>query len=158
MTVKIKEKTNPDAPAAWLLRAAKENKAVAVGIIGEGSNTVYPKEGVSVGEVAEKNEYGLGVPERPFIRGYCDKYEKQILEDIRYSAKVAMNTKQTLAWSLEQVGKFAQNGIVNFILSKGEGTYAPNAPQTIKRKGSDTPLVDTHLMKDMIDYEVRKRK
>ena len=30
----------------------------------------------------------------------------------------------------------------------------PNAPATIKRKGSDSPLQDTDKMLDSVDYEV----
>lgn len=161
MTVRIREKTNPDAFASWLQYAAKKSKtdAVAVGIIGEGAVTPHPKskDGTTVGEIANANEYGLGVTERPFIRGYVDAHEKEILADIRYTAKVAANTNSTFAWMLDNIGKFVREGISKFILNHGEGTYPPNTPQTIKAKGSTVPLVDTHLTLDLIDYEIRRR-
>ena len=38
------------------------------------------------------------------------------------------------------------------------GNLAPNAPSTIARKGSSTPLIDTGSMLGSITYEVRKKK
>ena len=39
-----------------------------------------------------------------------------------------------------------------------DGTHlAPNAPATIARKGSSTPLIDTGALLNSITYEVRKK-
>lgn len=48
---------------------------------------------------------------------------------------------------------------VNSVMEKfTDGSLAPNAPSTIARKGSSTPLIDTGALRQSITYVVRKKK
>ena len=39
----------------------------------------------------------------------------------------------------------------------GQGGFAPNAESTIKKKGSDQPLIDTGYMRQSVNYVVKRR-
>ena len=55
-----------------------------------------------------------------------------------------------------KAGMVGRDACKNYIT---DGTHlAPNAPETIARKGSDLPLVDTASMLNSITYAVRRKK
>lgn len=37
------------------------------------------------------------------------------------------------------------------------GDFVPNSPETIKRKGSDKPLIDTGRMRQSINYVIQEK-
>jgi hypothetical protein len=39
-----------------------------------------------------------------------------------------------------------------------DGGFAPNAPATTARKGSDMPLIDTGQMRQSVHYQIRKKR
>jgi len=56
----------------------------------------------------------------------------------------------------EKAGMIGRDAVKKYIT---EGTnLAPNAPETIRRKGSSTPLIDTSSMLNSITYAVRKKR
>ncbi len=165
MGVKITETTNKATVAGWIEAQAKDSpKSGKAGILEPLGAALdlprhTPKNGVvnapTVFEVANKNEFGLGVPERPFIRGYVDAHEKEIRSELTKYCQEAALTSQSIEWALTRVGEFIQEGMKAFITNQGEGTYAPNSPSTIARKdGDSTPLIDTRQMYDAITYKV----
>ena len=48
-----------------------------------------------------------------------------------------------------------QRGLVQEEIARGN--FKPNAPSTIKKKGSDTPLIDTETMRESVNYVVVER-
>ena len=53
---------------------------------------------------------------------------------------------------LKEVGAFG----VSLVQEKiGNGSFAPNAPATIKAKGSDHPLIDSGRMRQSVHYVVK---
>ncbi len=56
--------------------------------------------------------------------------------------------------SFEKAGMVGRDACKAYITS---GKLAPNAPSTIRRKGSSNPLIDTGAMYNSITYEVRRK-
>lgn len=105
---------------------------------------------MTVGELAAIHEFGLGVPQRSFIRGYFDAKSADILSALNASWQ-ARNPNDALLTALRitmaQTAVKARDGMKQYI---NERPFKANAKRTIKRKGSDLPLVDTGVLKSSI--------
>lgn len=166
---KITEKRNPKSLAAWVMENKGKAHTVNVGILARGNDTKAEDKkglreikksqktgGLTVLDVATWAEFGIGQPERPFIRGYVDAHRKDIEAFISKTVKGAAKSGKSKEWALERIGLYVQSGIQVFIAAQGEGTYPPNAQETIDRKGSATPLIDTGQLRSSLTYEVQK--
>lgn len=126
---------------------AKE-KEVAVGIIGGGEEL----------EKAIANEFGTDkIPERPVFRQTFDKF----LKDIQKLQKEGLNNiiynDADVEITLSRTGDFYITKMRSEISTKSGG-FAPNSEATIKRKGSETPLLDTAKMIQSYKKEIRNVK
>ena len=113
---------------------------------------------VSVIDVANWAEFGIGTKARPFVRGYVDKHKADITTFVKKQTEKAFLEGHPPEWILERVGLFVQTGIQKFIADRGDGTYAGNQPRTVKAKGSDTPLIDTGVLRSSVTYAVGNDK
>jgi hypothetical protein len=123
-------------------------ESVRVGFL-EGAH--YP-DGTPVGLVAAVNEYGApsrGIPPRPFFRNMIADKSADWPEALGKTLQ-ATGLDQTKALELMGQGVAAQlrQSIV-------ETDSPPLAQSTIDRKGSSKPLVDTGVMLNSIDYEIK---
>ncbi len=130
----------------------------------QGSTAAQPHPGRSgkayatIGEVATRNEFGLGVPERSFLRAWFDLNKSRIRREIADACKEALRPtrngrpKRNKEQAMRDLGRRYVAEVRAWIL---DGVPPPNAPSTIARKGSDTPLVDTGLMMRSISYLLR---
>lgn len=111
-------------------------------------------DGADLAEVAAFNEYGdSNTPARPFMRQSFENHEDELhaaCNDV--NAKLANGVSARAA--LEPLGVFCKGLVQNEIK---EGGFAPNSPATIKRKGSDQPLIDTGHMRQSVNYVIKKR-
>jgi hypothetical protein len=55
---------------------------------------------------------------------------------------------------LETIGSKWADYVVRFIDNRGNNTWAPLAPYTVRKKGHDVPLYDHGLLRGAITYEV----
>lgn len=160
MPVKTKDKG-----AKALLERAKIKATVKVGVIGAGAaapkedkdeagNIFTPEAGDTVADVATANEFGLGVPERPFVRGYVDENEAQIKEWERKVGVMLLDGRRRRGPkpTMELFGLQVASGMQERI---DQGIPPANSPATIERKGSSKPLVNTGQLKSSITYEVK---
>ena len=110
-----------------------------------------PDGRLTVGEVATINEYGLGVPERSFLRAWADANEAANLATLRKIGEAVVKGRASAEQGLNQAGlKF-----VGEIQARITGGIPPaNAESTIKKKGSSTPLIDTNQMRSSIRHKV----
>ncbi len=117
---------------------------------GEGSHS----SGVDLCEIAAFNELGTQhIPARPFIRQTADSNEEGILSFMTAEvAKVAQGG--TAEDALKRIGTMTK-GLMQGTISSGD--FTPNAPSTIKRKGSATPLLDTGAMRQGVNFQVKNR-
>ena len=105
-------------------------------------------------DIANINEFGSDdghVPSRSFVRAPFDAAEPELRRDL-----VGL-MRDVLA------GRSTKEQILNILGLKGVGAMQtaianqippPNAPSTIRKKGSSTPLVDTGFLRSSITYEV----
>ena len=140
----IKGRTDVDEERNWLKSSLK------------------PKTRLTVLEVATYHEFGLGVPQRSFIRGYADKHRRDSIEFAKKRvANIIKNADVEGAQQLLDVlGLRARGGMQVFIANRGEGTYPALAPATVARRkaNSDVPLFDTGQLRSSIAYAVRSKR
>lgn len=114
----------------------------------------FPNGPDDVVAIAAYNEFGTStIPPRPFIQQTMTKHEGEISETFA-SAVAQVMGGATAEDALNQIGKTFKEMIQAEISS---GDFAPNAPETVAKKGSSTPLIDTGRMRDSVDYLVRSK-
>lgn len=133
------------------LQAAK-GAELRVGILEEkGSEKAEGSPDVTVADVATFNEFGLGVPERSFIRRW---YDDQLEENKR---KFRALQARVLRGEITQELAFKQLGLVfvGDIQKRISGGIPPeNAESTVERKGSSVPLIDKGQLRSSVSFEV----
>jgi len=99
------------------------------------------------------------VPPRPIIEPAIEDPDnkKFITEDLGEAAKAVLNGDSAKAkQGLQKAGMDAQN-IVRDWFTNPRNNWAPNAPSTIKAKGSERPLIDTAELRKSIHYVIHKK-
>lgn len=126
---------------------------VLVGISGPKASAQHADSQLDVVTVASFAEFGLGQPERSFIRAWVDEERDKILALIRRGALAVVRGKMSKEQALEVIGAklvaMCQARIKRHI-------PPPNAPATIAAKGSDVPLIDKGQLWSSITYLVEK--
>lgn len=112
-------------------------------------------DGVEIVDIAAFNELGTeDIPSRPFIRGSVDNNKEKIGQFMVQEASEIQQGKSA-AQVLKAVGVF-QKGVVQEEITNGN--FVPNLPATIKRKGSDKPLIDTGRMRQSVQYTITDKE
>lgn len=134
------------------VRRSRGKPHVQVGVFGV--EAAKDHGGIPNVDVAAIHELGLDprIPERSSIRGTVDERRKRITTAIRKSADLTLQGLLSMHAALERVGLYVQGQIRQRIST---GIPPPNAPATVARKGSSTPLIDTGQLRASIDYEVK---
>lgn len=105
-------------------------------------------------DIAMWNEFGtVNIPSRPFMRDSVDKHEAAI-NHMLTAQKDALLHGATAREILNTAGLFQQDLIQTEI---EQGDFVANAKLTIRRKGSDKPLIDTGTMKNSVHYQIVKK-
>lgn len=128
------------------LRDLAASPAVEVGIIGDQAAADHG-EGVTVGRLAEWHEYGLGVPERSWLRGWVDSAESTIAEAMRRLTERSVKGRVTPQQAALQLGVWCVGKIQQRI---ARGIEPALHERTIERKGSSVPLIDTGQLRQSI--------
>lgn len=103
----------------------------------------------TVAEIANEHEFGLGVPERSWLRAWVDENQPMIRNDLRRAAMRILEGKLTIQQAADLLGSKYVASIQTRIAN---GIAPANAPSTIERKGSSTPLIDTGQFRSAITY------
>ena len=128
-----------------------KNEVVKIGFpaLSSESNST-DDEGVTALFKATVNNYGLGVPKRPFM-----------------SIAFAKNIGKYKKIIKSKLGNEPQSKILSFIGSVGAGDVKktirdlkspPNSDLTIKIKGTDNPLIDSTHMVNAVSYAVEDKR
>ena len=92
------------------------------------------EDGTSLAEIAAYNELGTStIPARPFMKQSFENHEDELR-----AACERVNAALASGKSVEQA-------------------LTENAPSTIRKKGSDKPLIDTGTMRQSVNYVVKRR-
>lgn len=129
---------------------AHHHPVVHVGIL-DGEETHGGSE-VSILDVATWMEFGTqDIPARSFIRAWFDEDEDHLREVLTTLLQEVVAGKLSKEQALEQLGQYAVGRIQQRI---SDGIPPPNAPSTIEKKGSSTPLIDTGTLRASVTYKV----
>lgn len=114
----------------------------------------FTEDGTDIGDIAAWNELGTeSIPSRPFLRKSVDENADKInrfLQEKKADIVRGASAEQVL----KEIGIFQKDLIQEKIT---EGSFVPNAPSTVRKKGSSKPLIDTGRMRQSVDYEVKSK-
>lgn len=122
--------------------------------VGYQAGDVTDDRGVDMAQIAMFNELGTSsAPARPFLRMSVDENQSQITAMGKAQVK-KLAQGATAEECLKEVGAYG----VKLVQEKiGNGSFVPNAPSTIKKKGSDHPLIDTGKMRQSVKYVIKRK-
>jgi hypothetical protein len=123
---------------------------ISVGVFETDGAKVYV-DGVTVLDVATFHEFGLGVPERSFLRGWFDENIERAREALVRLMRSVVEGKRTKEQALELFGVWLVGEIQKRM---AENIPPPLAPETIARKGSDVALIDTGSLRSSVTYKI----
>lgn len=111
---------------------------VTVGVHAE-EGAATSKSGKTVAEIATINEFGLGVPARPAITSWADG-KTNAIQILQEEIVKGIKARRKIGQSLDRVAQAWAGEIQGRISARA---FKENAPSTIKKKKSSTPLVDS---------------
>jgi hypothetical protein len=136
-------------------------KRVKVGVLEEtGGNKLHPDSNLTLIELAAVHEFGsekAGIPERSFIRSTAERsdvirgYQTLAAEQVR---EVVAGKSANAA--LNEMGAYLAEKTKETII-EGRTSGPPLKQETIDRKGSSTPLLDTGALVDAIQHKIVDR-
>lgn len=100
------------------------------------------------------------IPARPVIEPALEAPDNRapITNQLGDAARAALRQSTREATEhLTQAGMLARNACVRWFTDSRNG-WAPDSPETVKRKGSDRPLIDTAQLRRSIDFLVDEDK
>ena len=107
------------------------------------------EDGTDLVDVAAYNEYGSSdTPARPFMKQSFENHEDE-LQKACDRVNQTLNKGGTAEAGLKELGVFVKGLVQDEIV---DGGFEPNAPSTIKQKGSAQPLIDTGTMRQSVNY------
>ena len=111
------------------------------------------KDGKSNALIAYVHEFGIGVPERSFLRSTVLEQAKKYAQIQRDNIIPAIKSgTMTADEAYRRLGIVASNDVKAKMVN---GPFTPLKQQTVDRKGSSKPLIDTGELRQSITYEVR---
>lgn len=120
-----------------------------------------PGEEVTLAQLAAIHEFGTKpstvpvIPERSFMRSAIDSNHSQLEQMISKLAGKVADGNITKVKALGIIGQFVKQLMKNKIIG---GLAPPLQPETIARKGSSKPLIDTGQLINAIDFEIMEGK
>jgi phage gpG-like protein len=132
----------------------RKSPRVRVGIYGTKGNARYKGTGATVAEVAAVHEFGApskNIPKRSFLRDTATIHEKQIRRNMALTTERVITGVESERTALLKFGEWFV-GVVKKRIAAG----IPPAlkAETIRRKGSSKPLIDTGQLRNSITAEV----
>lgn len=150
MAVKVTDRVTADGEK--FKQTIEELKRLEVRIgIQQGAGS---EDGVDLVDIAMFNELGtVHIPSRPFLRDSVDAHADEINSFLQ-STKNNLLKGGSAETALKRIGVF-QKGLIQKEIRDGD--FVPNSPATIKKKGSDRPLIDTGRMRQSINYVIQEK-
>lgn len=150
MSIKVEVKDT-----GWLefFKRAREirDKRVRVGVL---SDDAHGDGDLTLSELATIHEFGTEdkrIPERSFLRSTFDEKREELAEVGEKLIGAVLDGKMTTERGLGLIGAKLAADVKGRITA---GIDPPNAPTTVARKGSSTPLVDTGRLLNSITWAV----
>jgi hypothetical protein len=109
-------------------------------------------------DLARKLHFGTAsIPARPFLYQAIFSVRGELRKLVRetYAKRIKENREPSGQFSPAGIGAFLVGAVQRFVRSDYYKNTVPNAPMTIRMKGSDTPLIDTGFMVNSTVYVTR---
>lgn len=118
-----------------------EGKSVKIGVFAEqGSDLVKYAGANEFGATIKRARTTIKIPERSFLRAAIDEGRQEIVRFVDLQAiNLLIKQNQSLKRTLRLLGLFGVKLVKAKII---KGPFVPNAPATIRKKGSSKPLID----------------
>lgn len=151
MASRIRDTLTPEGQQFYQMLAELADKEVRIGFQhGEAAED----DGTDICDIAAWNELGTEhIPSRPFLRKSVDENEGKINQFLQAEVR-SLASGKTAEALLNEIGNFQKSLVQEKIT---EGSFAPNAESTIRRKGSSKPLIDTGRMRQSVNYVVKRK-
>lgn len=153
----VKESGDGMADIKKALAFFKENQCL-VGIPQEKGPRI--KGEITNVELAFIHSFGSpkrNIPARPFIEPAIAQpdVKQKIAERMKAAALQAIdgNTGAALT-EMDKAGQYGENAVKDYI---GSSNLTPNSPETIRRKGSNAPLIDTGSLRSSVIHIVERK-
>lgn len=160
---KVEERWTSDG--LRLRNSLRELKKIEVGvgfIAGEATAQKRGADGkinpsdVDIVQVAAWNELGTSrIPARPFMKQTLENNEDEISAFTKALVQRVADGNETVESAANSLGAKVKSLMQQEIRN---GEFVPNAPSTIRKKGSSHPLIDTGTMRQSVTYVVRKKR
>ncbi|MBN9074319.1 MAG: hypothetical protein J0H34_22505 [Rhizobiales bacterium] len=111
-----------------------------------------PADIVERAVVNEFGSVGRHVPERPALRNTIRNNLPKYASMLKDGARAIYALESTPESVLDKLGKVAAADLQAEIASL---STPPNAPETVRTKGRNDPLVETGRMRGAVDHEVK---
>lgn len=149
---KIRQKADDKEARRFGTKHGLSKKEIAARLAAEKKQR--KQEAITLAELGEIHEFGLGVPQRSFIGDWVDETEREKMDQLRGVARaVVEGTIESVEDGFEQLGNLYVAQVQKRI---ADGIPPPLADMTVKAKGSSTPLIDTGQLRSAITYKVKK--
>ena len=146
-----------------LSKALGDKFEIRVGILGSKAARKNGDGGITNAEIGFIQEFGsmknkiparsfLGMPLSLYLVDFLKKKKSFGDKEIKKAVK-----EGTLLELAKSVGIVAEEVVEEAFASRGFGNWKENKPSTIKRKGSDSPLIDTGELRRSISSEAKKK-
>jgi hypothetical protein len=152
-SLRVTRDTNGAGIKKLLKNMKDSDKVVQVGFP---SGIPHGSDGSSVAFIASVHEYGApsqGIPERPFLAVTIKNHKKDYSRLNKVSAVKLVNNQTNFDSALGLLGTMAQGHVQEYVAN---GDFAPLQPETILRKKSSKPLIDTGQMRQSVTWEIQK--
>lgn len=112
-------------------------------------------DGTDICDVAAWNELGtINIPSRPFMRDTVENNENEISDFMQKEVLDIVKNGKTAEQAFKEIGIKVKDLMQQTIT---EGNFTPNAPSTIRKKGSSKPLIDSGRMRQSVNYVIKEK-
>lgn len=121
--------------------------------VGIQAGAAQSDEGVDLLDIAVWNEVGTDtIPARPFMRQSADG-NKAAIEKMCKAQLQKVAQGETAEQALNAIG-VTQKELIRDTITKSKSWAEANAESTIKKKGSDVPLIDESHLLQSVNYVI----
>lgn len=152
--VRFERKTKPgEGVDIWIKEAKKDRRPfIKVGILSGTGEHPNAEHGQTIAEIGWWNEFGTRqIPERPFLRtGLREKVPKYRMILNTGMRKILIGQMK----SDQLLGILGVAAVADVQAKIIMVSTPPNAPMTVEKKGSSSPLQDTGALKQHINWAI----
>lgn len=126
-----------------LVKALSNKRVVKVGIMGRKTTRKTDQDvtNAELGAIHEFGSYSKNIPARSWLRMPIHKEADTIARNAGHGAE-EMAKQGNMNGILKRLGIACEAAISRAFASQGYGSWKPDKPATIRRKGSSAPLID----------------